>query len=140
MDKETLESYQLVKSEIECLKRKIARLNKDPCVSDVVLRSNPEFPYELQTIRLEGEDTAGRRKLQRMLRQLRDRTNQLMELDLEIEIFIAAIKDSTLRMIFRYRYLEGLTYEQIGKRLHLDRSRISRKIDQYLKNAHKTQK
>ena len=44
-----------------------------------------------------------------------------------------------MRRIFRMYYLEGETQQKIGERLHLDRSRISRKIDDFLKNAHKAQ-
>ena len=57
----------------------------------------------------------------------------------EIENWIESISDSQTRRIFRMYYLDGETQRKIGEKLHMDRSRISRKIDDYLKNAHKAQ-
>lgn len=53
------------------------------------------------------------------------------------------IKDSLTHRIFRIYYIDGrkdVTQREVAKRVHLDRSRVSRKIDDYLKNAQKAQK
>lgn len=59
-----------------------------------------------------------------------------------IENFIGGISDSITRRIFQIYFTEGKsrqTQERVAKQVNIDRSRISRKIDDYLKNAHKTQ-
>ena len=61
----------------------------------------------------------------------------------EIERFVENIKDSLTHRIFRIYYIDGrknVTQREVAKRVHLDRSRVSRKIDDYLKNAQKAQK
>ena len=57
----------------------------------------------------------------------------------EIEDFIANISDSITRRIFRMSFIDGRKQKDVAKAVHLDRSRVSRRIDDYLKNAHKAQ-
>lgn len=60
----------------------------------------------------------------------------------EIERFVENIKDSLTHRIFRIYYIDGrkgVTQREVARRVHLDRSRVSRKIDDYLKNAQKAQ-
>ena len=61
----------------------------------------------------------------------------------EVEEFVGEIRDSTTRRIFQMYFIDGEvkpSQTKVAKRLHLDRSRISRRIDDYLKNAQKAQK
>ena len=56
----------------------------------------------------------------------------------EIERFVENIKDSLTHRIVRIYYIDGrkdVTQREVAKRVHLDQSRVSRKIDNYLKNA-----
>lgn len=60
----------------------------------------------------------------------------------EIDLFISEITDSLTRRIFTIYFTEGnapVRQSAVAKRVHLDQSRISRKIDDYLKthNTHK---
>ena len=58
----------------------------------------------------------------------------------EIEDFVESIKDSVTRRIFRIYFIDGrktVTQREVAKRVHIDRSRVSRKIDDFLKNAQK---
>lgn len=57
-----------------------------------------------------------------------------------VERWIEAIPDGVTRRIFRMYYCEGIKQEKIGQKLHMDRSRVSRKMDEFLKNAQKAQK
>ena len=50
---------------------------------------------------------------------------------LEIEEFIQSVKDSYLRVILTMTYIDGVKQEDIGKKLHIDRSVISRKMTKY---------
>lgn len=55
----------------------------------------------------------------------------------EVERWIENITDSLTRRIFRMYFIDGLAQKQIGSVIHLDKSRISRKIDDFIKNASK---
>lgn len=50
----------------------------------------------------------------------------------EIEEWVEVIPDSLTRRIFRMMYIHGRKQKQVAKDVHLDRSRVSRKIDKYL--------
>ena len=53
------------------------------------------------------------------------------------------IQDSMTRRIFRIYYIDGrksVSQQVVAKIVHMDRSRVSRKIDDYMKNAQKAQK
>ncbi len=57
----------------------------------------------------------------------------------EIEQFISEIADPELRLIFRYRFLDGKRLAAIGTELSMDRSSVGKKINAYLKlspNSH----
>lgn len=53
----------------------------------------------------------------------------------EMEDFIANIPDSITRRIFRMSFIDGRKQKDVAKAVHLDQSRVSRRIDDYLKNA-----
>lgn len=70
------------------------------------------------------------------------RKNKLEAECKEIEDFVSGITDSVTRRIFRIYYIDGrknVTQRDVAKKIHLDRSRVSRKIDDFLKNAQKAQ-
>lgn len=57
----------------------------------------------------------------------------------EIEDFVESIKDSVTRRIFRIYFIDGrktVTQWEVAKRVHIDRSSVSKKIDAYLKVSH----
>lgn len=57
----------------------------------------------------------------------------------EIEDFVESIKDSVTRRIFRIYFIDGrktVTQREVAKRVHIDRSSVSKKIDAYLKVSH----
>lgn len=75
--------------------------------------------------------------------RLQDRDNAkkaLLEQECEeIENWVEEIPDSLTRRIFRLTFIQGRKQKEVAKAISLDRSRISRKIDEYIENAHKAQ-
>ena len=71
--------------------------------------------------------------------RLQDRDNAkktLLEQECaEIEEFVESIPDSLTRRIFRMSFINGRKQKYVAKAVHLDQSRVSRRIDDYLKNA-----
>ncbi len=53
----------------------------------------------------------------------------------EIEGFVDRIEESRARQIFEMKFYEGKTQHEIGKKLYIDQSVVSRVIDSYLKDA-----
>lgn len=131
MTRERLEAYKSNAEEIKELRHKLAHLGEGDSLigNDVIFNYQTGFPMPQAVV---GYDYELERK-----RRTRYQ-NQIAKLEAEqdnIEEWVFGIRDSRVRRIFQLCYLEGLTQEKAGRKLHMDQSRISRKIDQFLKNA-----
>ena len=138
MTKERLESYRSNKMEILELDYVLGnRWRSDTMIGNDVIfdyskgypmpQSVTGFDYEKYS-RLQERDLRRKKKLEAECK--------------EIEDFVSGITDSVTRRIFRIYYIDGrknVTQRDVAKKIHLDRSRVSRKIDDFLKNAQKAQ-
>ncbi len=131
MTRERLEAYRSNRDEIKELKYKLDHLGEGDSLigSDVILDYRKGYPMPQAVVGYDYELEWKRRKRYE---------NQIAKLQVEqdrIEEWVFGIRDSRARRIFQLCYLEGLTQEKAGRKLHMDQSGISRKIDQFLKNA-----
>ena len=139
MTKEDLEQLCDLRKEIAELEYKIARLSSrgSRIVSDKVQASSKDFPYTQTTVKIEGYDYAGDQKSRRQLRQkrilLQQRKEQAEALELRITQYINSIPDSGIRRIIDYKYIEGYTWEKIGRIFHCDRTTAEKRVSNYLK-------
>lgn len=131
MTKERLEEYRSNKQEIEELQYALEHLaDGDKLIgNDVIMdyRSGYGMPQSIV-----GFNTELYERREKRYTNLKYKLEN--ECD-EVEEFVNSIKDSLLRRIFRLRYIEGLTQAVVARKLHIDQSRISRKIDNFLKVA-----
>lgn len=51
----------------------------------------------------------------------------------EVESWIEAIPDGVTRRCFRMRYIDGMSLRQIAGKLHMDRSNVGKKINDFMK-------
>ena len=125
MTAERLRQYRSIKEEIKELAEQIHRLDS----SDIVQGSDKDFPYIKHNFKVEtGECDHTRELLRKELRLLKAEYHALNE-------FINNIADSEIRRIFRYRYIEGWTFQKIAFRMNeTDESYPRRKHNKYLKN------
>lgn len=121
MTKQELSQLRYLGKEIELLKQQIADLErkmKTEVISDVVWGSNPEWPYERRRFHIEGIDVWGyEKRLKRLKRKLKRRLEELIEKREKIEEYINSIDDSMIRMILTLRYVNGLSWRQVAKRI-----------------------
>lgn len=144
MDKNTLKQYRALKNEIAQLEKKMDRLRARavnvPTVMGRVVGSSRDFPYtEVRTSVLMDEPRESD-EIGRLMRIQRERLEKASALVVEIEEFIEGIEDSTDRQIFELTYISGKKQREVAEEVCLERSGISRRIDKYMQNAHKTQK
>ncbi len=131
MTKEMLQSYRSKKDEIAELDWVLRHRWQDEGLigNDVVFDYRKGYPRPQSVV---GFDYARYDRLQ-------DRDNAkkaLLEQECsEIEEFVESIPDSLTRRIFRMMFIQGKKQKDVAKAVHLDQSRISRKIDDYLKVA-----
>ena len=133
MTRERLEGYRSCREEIRELQYKLAHLGEGDSMigNDVILDYQTGFPRPQSIVGYDHE------KEERLRRIYESRIAKLQAECAEVEQWVEAIPESLTRRIFRMCFLDGMTQKQIGRIVHLDQSRISRKIDEYLKNAYK---
>ena len=135
MNKEQLERYRSQKEEIQELRYKLEHLGE----GDSLVGNSTIFDYSTGFPRPQAVVAYDYNRERRLRERYSTRLARLRSDCEETERWVESIPESQTRRIFRMRFMEGETQKRIGEKLHLDRSRISRKIDDYLKNAHKAQ-
>lgn len=113
MTKQELEEVFYIDKEIKDLERRISTKEKQSeDVSDVVQNG-----YKRHAV-IFGIDVKRAYKLQNMYEKLKKYKIQLVEKKQEIENYIETIPFSEIRQIFRYRYLDNISWVQIAHRMN----------------------
>lgn len=136
--KKFLQQYTDLQAEIKDLETRIRKLEaqKDKIVHDSVTGSDAEFPYTEKHFHIQGIDERRRRRLKRLRKLLWGQKEECEDMKIEIEKFIATIPDSKKRRVFRYRYLDNMTWQAIAFKIGRHDESYPRKIihDKYLEN------
>lgn len=135
MTKEQLLKYKNICRHLEYLEDKIEEeKNREiDVVKGKVKGSSSEFPYIETYMSVEMYEPNQKERNTKKLLQLQSDKKKLLKEKKEIENFINNIVDIEIQMIFQYAFIDGLKQREIADKLHIDRSRISRKISNYLK-------
>ena len=131
MEREQLERYLSQKEEIRELRYKLEHLGE----GDSLIGNSTIFDYSTGFPRPQAVVGYDYNKERRLRAQYSTRLAKLRYDCEETEQWIESISDSQMRRIFRMRFLEGMILEQIGKKMHVDKSTVSRKIENFLKVA-----
>lgn len=140
MDKEVLASYRKNKRELAAIDKALERLNDRldsvPVVRGKVTKSSDEFPYieEHMTVQMAEPGEADRIKKRIHEKDMR-RAYLLKEMGI-VEDFIGSMQDGIDKEIFEMLYLDGMTQQEIGEYVGLERSSISKRVDRYLELSH----
>lgn len=129
MEREQLERYLSQKEELRELRYKLEHLGE----GDSLIGNSTIFDYTTGFPRPQAVVGHDHEREQRLRERYKTRLEKLQVDCEETEQWIETISDSQTRRIFRMYYLEGETQQKIGKRLHLDQSSVSRKIENFLK-------
>lgn len=129
MERQQLERYRSQKEEIRELQYKLEHLGE----GDSLIGNSTIFDYSTGFPRPQAVVGYDYNKEWRLRERYKTRLEKLETDCEETEQWVEAIPESQTRRIFRMYYLEGETQQKIGKRLHLDQSSVSRKIENFLK-------
>lgn len=134
--KDLLKQYNDLLKELKELEQRIERVKNKPVqvVSDTV-KGSPHFPYNERVFKVTGiEADKKEQQLEKLNNILYKRRAKCKELALEIEEFINTIPDSRTRRVFSLRYVDGLNWLQIARRIERYDESYPRKIihDKYL--------
>lgn len=134
MTKDRLQAYRSNRDEILELSYTLENRWKSETMigNDVVFDYSKGYPMPQSVVGFDQE------KYERAQNRDLRRKKKLEKECEEAEEFVNAIPDSLTRRIFRLYFIDGrkpVTQKDVAKRIHLDQSNVSRKIDEYLKNA-----
>ena len=134
--KDQLQAYRSKKDEIRELEYILKHRWEDEGLigNDVIFDYSTGYPMPQSVV---GFDYEKYKRLQDRDMKQKEKLQHECE---EIEEWVETIPDSLTRRIFRMCFVDGRRKKDVAKAVHLDRSRISRKIDEYIENAHKAQK
>jgi len=134
--KELLQQYTDLQAEIRDLEKHIKKLEAqvDRIEHDSVRGSHSEFPYTQRQFHIQGVNVKKQKRLKRLKKLLTKRKDTCEELKLQIEEFIDTIPDSRTRRVFQYRYIDGLSWLQIARKIGKHDESYPRKVihDKYL--------
>lgn len=119
-----LNKLYFLKIEIDEIKEEIKSLEtlKSSVISDMPHSTTLSNPTEQYYIKKQKLVEKLNRKLERYIDELT-----------RIENIIDGIEDAEIRLIARYRFIDNFKWEDIGKKMHLDRSVCYKKIKKYFK-------
>lgn len=136
MDKEKLKQYGALKKELQMLDDKLDKLYERqeniPEVMGKVTGSSSDFPYTQVRTTVRMAEPKGNDAIKKLIRIKEQRREQVNDLIVEIEEFIAGIPDSETRQIFELTYLEGKKQREVAEDVGLEQSSISKRITAFL--------
>ena len=98
------------------------------------IRSSGTGPHFSSTRVTEAPFTRTLEKLWEMEEQINAEIDRLVDLKAQIIKVIGALSDPDERMVLQYRYVENMTWEQIGDKLFVDERSARRWHDKALKH------
>lgn len=119
------------KKKIEYYKQLVPNIEHDR-----VYGSSAEFPYIKRGFNIEGyngvQEDKRFQKIRTLYNKLTKQCKELEEKKLEIELFIQDIPDISTRLMFSYLYIDGMTQEDVAKKLGIEQCTVSKRISRYL--------
>ncbi len=116
---ETLKKYRPLAAEADELKNRIESMDglHSPTISDNPAHTNET--HGLDTIVI---------KRHKLFRQYIKKLKRCQDMLLEIEQYLDTVTDPEVRTLIRYKYLDGMTWEEAGREIKMDPSWCRRKV------------
>lgn len=127
MNRNILLEYYDMKQEIKDLRNRIEKgcnelekLNKMVVKDSVACGKKGKKP--IRTVKIEGRPTSAINTIQKICEQRIDRQLQLekelLEMTCQVEEYIASIQKSELRIMFRFYYIDDLSWVQVAHKMN----------------------
>ena len=119
-----LEEYRWLKNEVLQINESLDRLlnNQNALVFDTVKGSAHDAPYQERIITIQGLSRKYTATYNKRKQGLEDRLSKCIDKIAEIEDFMKTVSRSEIRQIIEYRYVRGLTWIAVSKRVYGDPS------------------
>lgn len=144
MNIDELRQYRSLVKESADLDKKLNKLydrqDAIPEFMGKVTGSSSEFPYTETHPAVMMVEPKKNDAINRLIMAKQNRKDMVEEQALKIENFIACIEDSKVRRIFELSFIDGMKQKEVAEEVGLERSSISKKIKDYIKLSHNSQK
>lgn len=146
MTKKDLEQLADLKKEIRELEERILKIQQIDirAVPVKVDASGKNFPYIQGSATVSSYDPAIAGRRDKMLYEKRmlldERRKNAAKEEKRLMQYINNIKESRVRRIMQYRYIDGYSWEKIGNIMHFDRRTGERIINRYLQRQKNPEK
>ena len=138
MNRKALRQYRALKKELLLIDQGIDRLRERamdvPTVAGKVTGSSRDWPYIETHYPVWMDEPKEADEIRRRLRIKEKRREEVSQLAVEIEQFIAGIPDSTDRQIFELLFLEGITQQDAANIVGYTQARVSQRISDVLQD------
>ena len=115
--KDCLLQYCDIKTEVQELEKRISDLEKQNNEYSIVQGSSLEPPFCLQEIEISHTDLKKAKEIEKQKCILDERYIKLLEMQTKVEEEISKLPTSRLRMIFEFRYIDNLSWQQTAWRI-----------------------
>lgn len=131
MTRERLETYQSNQDEIKELRAKLQKMGTEE-EREKLVESDTIIDYRKGYPRPKTVTGYNYNKEWRLRQRYYNRIEKLQHEQEEIEQWVFTIEDNRTQRIFRLRYLEGMSQEQVAQRVHISQSGVSKLLNEYL--------
>ena len=142
MDKKTLKKYKPNKDRLIRIENQIQELSEreSTVVMGKVTGSSADFPYTEVRTSVQMYDPYEEENIRRQIRRKEADRLRILKEQKEVEDYINGIDDPEIKEIFELSFLEGKKQSEVAEIVNIDRSYVSKKISDYLKLSHFSQK
>lgn len=142
MDKKTLKKYKPNKDRLIRIEERIQELcEREPTVvMGKVTGSSADFPYTEVRTSVQMYDPYEDENVRRQIRRKESDRLRILKEQREVEDYINGIDDPEIKEIFELSFIEGKKQDEVAEIVNIDRSYVSKKISDYLKLSHFSQK
>lgn len=142
MDKKTLKKYKPNKDRLIRIENQIQELcEREPTVvMGKVTGSSANFPYTEVRTSVQMYDPYEEENVRQQIRRKEADRLRILKEQKEVEDYINGIDDPEIKEIFELSFLEGKKQDEVAEIVNIDRSYVSKKISDYLKLSHFSQK
>ena len=142
MDKKTLKKYKPNKDRLIRIENQIQELcEREPTVvMGKVTGSSADFPYTEVRTSVQMYDPYEEENVRRQIRRKEADRLLILKEQKAVEDYINGIGDPEIKEIFELSFKEGKKQNEVAEIVNIDRSYVSKKISDYIKLSHFSQK
>lgn len=142
MDKKTLKKYKPNKDRLIRIEEQIQELceRESTVVMGKVTGSSADFPYTEVRTSVQMYDPYEEENIRRQIRRKESDRLLILKEQEEVEDYINGIDDPEIKEIFELYFIKGKKQDEVAEIVNIDRSYVSKKIGDYLKLSHFSQK